>query len=480
MEDSIAKSGYSGAACSSVRGVRCSGVFLMSRSFLTIPFVLIFLALGLVLGSSKAVAIEGGVIRDAEIENILNRWAAPIVDAAGLDPDSVQIYIIDNTVLNAFVAGGQNIFFTTGLLMRAQSVGAITGVLAHEVGHIAGGHLVRTQGALKQAQWTSIIGTLIGAGAMIAAGGGQSGGAGMASLSGGQHIAERQFLHYSRSQESAADQAALNYLEKTGQSAQGLADFLKLVERQSMIADDDIVPYTTTHPLTKDRINVINHHLQTSAYALAEPSPSWVEDHARMRAKLVGFIEPFEWVLRRYPPENESIAAQYARTIAHYRRHDLETALPMMDSLLESEPENPYFHELKGQILFENGYLAEAAPSYRRAVELLPDHATIRVGLARALLGLNRSDLNKEAIATLSKALAQEKDNPTAWNLIGSAYGREGHKGLAALSLAEQFVLTGRKKEAARQAEKALKLIAEKTPSWYRARDILALVDSDQ
>ena len=247
-----------------------------------------------------------------------------------------------------------------------------------------------------------------------------------------------------------------------------------------MVAAGDITPYTTTHPLTEERVNVIEHHLQTSPYTLAEPLPSWVEDHARMRAKLIGFIEPFDQVLLSYPSEDDSIAARYARTIAHYRRHDLEAALPMMDSLLESEPDNPYFHELKGQILFENGYLAESLPFYRRAVELSPDHAMIRVGLARALLGLNRSDLNKEAIATLSKALAREKENPTAWHLIGSAYARQGHKGLAALSLAEQFVLTGRKKEAGLQAEKALELIAEKTPSWYRARDILAFVNSDQ
>ena len=193
----------------------CCGIPVLSggallRCLVTIAVMLV----SLVLGSSKAVAIEGALIRDAEIENMLNRWATPIIEAAGLDPDAVQIYIIDSPVLNAFVAGGQNIFFTTGLLRRSQSVGAVSGVLAHEVGHIAGGHLVRTQSALKQARWTSIIGTLIGAGAMIAAGGGQASGAGAAALSGGYHVAERQFLHYSRSQESAADQAALNYLEK--------------------------------------------------------------------------------------------------------------------------------------------------------------------------------------------------------------------------------------------------------------------------
>ncbi len=430
----------------------------------------------LMTGSFKASAIEGGLIRDAEIENAFSRWASPIIEAAGLDPDAVEIYIIDTPILNAFVAGGQNVFFTTGLLMRSQSVGEVTGVFAHEIGHIAGGHLIRTQSALEQARLTSMIGMFLGAGAIVAGGGG----AGVATLSGGYHVAQRQLLYYSRSQESAADQAALNYLEKTGQSAQGLADFMRLIERESAVSSDDVVPYTTSHPLTKDRINVINHHLHNSSYTSVKPSPSWVEDHARMRAKLIGFIKPFETVLLHYPAEDDSIAARYARTIAHYRRRDLETALPMMDSLLESEPQNPYFHELKGQILFENGRLAEAIPSYRQATGLLPDNALIRIGLSRALLGLNRRDLDKESIAILSRALREEKDNPSAWHLIGMAYGRQGHKGLAALSLAEKFVLTGQTKEAGLQAEKALKLIDEKTPSWYRARDIIALIDADQ
>lgn len=407
-------------------------------------------------------------IRDAEIEELIRRYATPIFNAAGLDAEAVRIYLVNDQRLNAFVAGGQNLFIHTGLLARAEAPNQVIGVIAHETGHIAGGHLARTQEALRNATAQMIIAMVLGAAAAAAGGGNAAGGV----IAGGATLGQRSFLAYSVAQESAADQAALTYLERTGQSAQGLADFLRILAEQDLLSPARQDPYLRTHPLTRSRIESVEAFLQRSQHAKATDPPALVAAHHRMQAKLHGFLDPPGKTFGRYKESDRSVAARYARAIAYYRLPDLPKALALIDGLIAEEPENPWFHELKGQMLFENGRLREALPSYERALQLRPDVALLRVELARVQLELNDPALNKTALAYLNDAIRREDRNGTAWRLLAVAYGRENNIGMSALSLAEGAMISGDRKLAIQQATRAAQLLPPGSPARLRAEDI--------
>jgi predicted Zn-dependent protease len=408
-------------------------------------------------------------IRDAEIEALIRRYATPVFNAAGLDAEAVRIYLVNDARLNAFVAGGQNLFLNTGLLARAESPNQVIGVIAHETGHISGGHLARTQEAMRNATAQMIIAMVLGAAAAAAGGGGNAAGG---VIAGGAGVGQRSFLAYSVAQESAADQAGLGFLERTGQSAQGIADFLRILAEQDLLSPQRQDPYLRTHPLTRSRIESVEAFLQRSKHADAKDPPELVEAHRRMQAKLHGFIDPPGRTFGAYKESDPSVAARYARAIAYYRVPDLPKALALVDGLIAQEPENPWFHELKGQILFENGRVREALPSYERALSLKPEVALLRVELARVQLETNDPALNKTALAYLKEAVRREDRNSTAWRLLAVAYGRENEIGMSALSLAEGAMVTGDRRMALQQATRAVQLLPAGTPGRLRAEDL--------
>jgi predicted Zn-dependent protease len=407
-------------------------------------------------------------IRDAEIEALIRRYATPLFNAAGLDAEAVRIYLVNDARLNAFVAGGQNLFINTGLLARASSPNQVIGVIAHETGHIAGGHLARTQEAMRNATAAMIIAMVLGAAAAAAGGGNAAGGV----IAGGAAVGQRSMLAYSVAQESAADQAGLTYLERTGQSAQGIADFLRVLAEQDLLSPARQDPYLRTHPLTRSRIDTVESFLQHSKYRDAKDAPDLIEEHHRMQAKLHGFIDPPGRTFGLYKESDTSIAARYARAIAYYRVPDLPKALALVDGLIAQEPGNPWFHELKGQILFENGRLREALPSYEQALKLRPNAALLRVELARVQIELGDPALNKTALAYLNDAVRREDRNSSAWRLLAIAYGREDNIGMSALSLAEGAMVSGDRRTAIQQATRATRLLPAGTPGRLRAEDI--------
>ena len=427
-------------------------------------------------------AISGdacALIRDEEIETTIRSWSTPILRVAGLDPGAVSVYIVPEKTLNAFVSGGQNIFLTTGLLMRSEGPGQVKGVIAHESGHIAGGHLARLQEALKNAQLESIIAMVIGAavvGGGVTAGEGQAGAAGTAVVLGGQEIAGRSLLKYTRGQEAAADQAALSYLDRTRQSAKGMEDFIRILSKHESIYVGRGDPYMRTHPLSLDRIEHISNHVANSYFSDVPESPQDVLAHARMRAKLLAFLEPLERTLKEYPERDTSLPARYARAIAYYRKANLARALPLIDGLIMERPDDPYFYELRGQMLFENGHLAKAVQSFKVAVDLKPDSALLLTLLAQAQLELNNPARTKNATTNLVEAVKLEKDNASSWNFLAIAYGRQGEVGFSSLALAEKFLITGENKDARAQAKRAEKAFSHGSPGWMRAQDIITIV----
>lgn len=407
-------------------------------------------------------------VRDAEIENTIRAFATPLFGAAGLDPAATQVHLVNDPSLNAFVANGLNMFINTGLLARSENAGQVIGVIAHETGHIMGGHLARLREGLKGALAESIVALVLGAAAAVASGRPD---AGAAVIAGGLQSAERGILRYNRELESSADQSAINLLDRTGQSAQGLAEFLDILADQELLTENRQDPYVRTHPISRERVEFVRNHVAQSRYSNVPPKREFVEMHARMRAKLHGYIDPPR-ALRLYPETNNALEARYARAMAYSRQPDYPRALAQMDSLIAERPNDAYFIETKGQILFEAGRPAEALPLYERAAQLLPDEALIRIGLAQTQLEFDDPKMTKAAIANLELARRHESDNGSLWRLLTIAYGRDGQLGMTALAQAERAFLQNRKAEARAHAERAERILPSGSPAWLRAQDI--------
>ncbi|MCG8596184.1 MAG: M48 family metalloprotease [Kiloniellales bacterium] len=412
-------------------------------------------------------------IRDTEIENTVRAYSTPIFLAAGLNPQAVDVYLIDDPRLNAFVAGGQNMFLHTGLLLRAETPLQVMGVIAHETGHITGGHIVSRSEEVKKTTAALIASYVLGIGTAIATGRGD---AGVAVIQGGQGAAVASLLAYTRGQEAAADQAAIKLLEVSGYSPRGLLEFFEILGGQEALLSSRQDPYLRTHPLTQDRITSLRAAVAQSRFADTPAPDNLVAMHERMRAKLLGYLTP-EKALRKYSDNDGSLPARYARAIAYLERGEMAAAEAEVDSLIEEFPEDPYFHELKGDILFHGGRVAEARPSYLKAVELLPDAPLIRRALAHVQMEMNQPEMDKQALEHLKFVTQREPRNVTGWRLLAGVQGRLGDKGMSTLAQAEAALAMNKPKEAKGFAQRALKLLPEYSPGWLRAQDIDGLAD---
>jgi len=422
----------------------------------------------LLVGTPLAEAHAVSIIRDAEIENNIRALGTPLFARAGLEPSSVHVYLVNDPSLNAFVAGGQNIFVNTGLIMAADTPNQLVGVIAHETGHISGGHLARLQDALRGASAQNILAFVLGAAAAVAG----APGAGQAITSGGVQVSQRTLLKYTRIQEATADQAAFNYLDDTGQSARGLLEFFEKLGDQEALLTASQDPYVRTHPLTRERIETVRAHVERSPYSDVPDTPAMLAAHARIHAKLWGFLKSPAQTYKRYPSSDVSIPARYARAVAHHRQQRSEQAVAIIDTLIAELPDDPYFHELKGQVLLESGRPDDAVAPYARAVELLPGASLLRVGLGQAQVSARSDQYVDGAIDNLSLASRLTPREPSVWRWLAMAYGRQGDIGMASLATAERYVLIGRMRDAVVQASRAEELLPAGSPSQLHAQDI--------
>ncbi|MFO1070067.1 MAG: M48 family metalloprotease [Geminicoccaceae bacterium] len=440
------------------------------------PFSLRRLSLGLVTATAvlaaSARAEAATLIRDAEIEETVHQITDPVFEAAGLDVEAIDVYLLRDPVLNAFVSGGQNLFINTGLIQRTTDPAQLRGVVAHETGHIAGGHLARAVGARETAMVQTLLGAALGLAAALA-GAPQLG---TAIIAGGATVGQRGLLAFSRTQEQAADQAAVTYLGRIGESPEGLKEFFDTLERQNLrISGTGGNVYLRTHPLTQDRILFMEDQVERSPYRGKPLPPELIEAHKRMVAKLDGFmLEPAQ-AERLHP--SDSVADRYARAIALYRTPDLPAALKAIDELIALEPQNPWFYELKGQMLFENGKLAEAVGPYRDALRYRPSSALLRLGLARALMEQTNPAGVEEAASLLAEAARLEPRNPTMWRFLGIAEGKLGREGASAMALAEGAILAGNKTDAQLYVRRAQQFVTADDPDWIRLQDQLRAVE---
>ena len=447
-------------------GVATETAMRLSRRI--VPLILV-LALGFAwAGPALAQRSPISLIRDAEIERTIKAFAKPLLEVAGIPAESVRVYIVNDGALNAFVAGGMNLFIHTGLIQKAGAPDGLIGVVAHEIGHIAGGHLLRAPEALENVGIEALISYILGA-AVIVAGQGRAGGAIIAT---GTGIAQSSLFQYSRAQEQSADQAGVSYLDATGQSARGLLTTFEILKKQELLATNRQSPYLRTHPLTDDRIEFIRSHLATSRFTDAPTRPEFVALYDRMVAKLDGFLNPPGHTLKKYPESDTSERASYARAVAYHKLADLPRALAELDTLLAAHPDDPHYHELKGQVLFENGHIREAIPAYERAVALLPDEPQLRIGLAQAQIETNDPVLNAVALDHLRRAVLSERTSAIAWRYLGIAYGRAGEFGQSSLALAEEALLRGSKADVLFHTQRAEQTLPEGSPGWLRLQDV--------
>jgi predicted Zn-dependent protease len=439
------------------------------------------LAAALALPAGPARAQESGprlnIVRDGEVEQLLRDYATPIFRAAGVKSEAAKIILVGDRSFNAFVANGQKIFVNVGAIMEAKTPNEIIGVLAHETGHIAGGHLARLRLQLANAQIFAVAGMLMSAGAMVGAARSRNVGADgagmMGAMLGPQEMIRRSLLSYQRGEEQAADVAAVKYLTATGQSAKGLIATLERFQNESLFKTSSMDPYLLSHPLPSDRISALIELARKSPAYNATDSAALQARHDMARAKLVGFTGNAAEIGRRYPLRDMSRPAHYARAISAYRFGRLDEALTQIDALIASAPGNPWFHELKGQVLLEAGRAGQAIEPLRRAAALAPGAAPVRVLLGHAYVATNNPAYAKEAISVLSRVTQQEPENPDAFQFLAMAYERNGDQANALLAAAQGMFVQGRYVEARTQANRAKRVFPEKSPGWLKADDIM-------
>lgn len=427
------------------------------------------LAAGLALSAGQAAAQS--LIRDTEIEEILARDSKPILDAAGIDAKSVEIVLIGSKELNAF-AGPRIMGFNTGLILESDNPNELQGVIAHEVGHLAAGHSAR-RGEMNSAGMRPFLLTM-GLGVLAALAGSPEAAAGLAGSA--SYFGTLGALGYSREQEGRADQAGAALLDKAGLSGLGLAEFFDNFRYQEVFDEARRFAYFRSHPISSDRIESLRRKVEVQPNFHKKDSPEAMAEHAIMKAKLDGFLNPGV-AITKYSEKATDYPSRYARAIAYYQLKEPDRALKLIDVLLSEQPDNPYLWELKGQILFEFGRTEEAEGPQRKSVELKPEAPLLRVNLGQTLIALDDKKKVLEGVTELKRALTQEDDNAVAWRLLAEAHDKLGEDGLARLATAEYNFNIGDKRQARVFAMRAREMLTRGTPEWRRATDIVLVAE---
>jgi predicted Zn-dependent protease len=417
------------------------------------------------------------IIRDTEVEALLRDYADPIFRAAGVGARDADIIIVQDRDFNAFVASGRRMVINTGALLQAKTPNEVIGVIAHETGHLAGGHVENLRNEVARAEAIGAIVGMLGVAAVAAgaaSGSGTTAQAGAAATTMAPGVAMRTLLSYRRAQELAADRAALRFLEATGQSAKGMIETFRGFADQQLFSAQYADPYAQSHPMARDRLEQLEADAQASPYWDSVDGPELQLRHDMMRAKLSGFIDAPTTVERRFPRSDKSLPAQYARAIVAYRSGGARGAVRAIDALIKQAPNYPYFHELKGQALLESGKAKAAIAPLQKAAALAPDAGLIRIMLGHALLQTGDDGLVGEAVANLRAGLDDEPLASIGYRHLAAAYQRQGKQAEAELATAEALFIEGDIESAQNFAKRAQSRFSRGTPGWLRADDIIA------
>ena len=408
------------------------------------------------------------ILRDTETELLFREISAPLIRAAKLDPNNVDVVLLNSPTINAFVDRGQRVYLYSGLLLQADDVNQLQGVIAHELGHVAGGHSIRLAEGSREATGITLATLILGALAMAAG----AGDAGIGIMMMGQRAALGRFLAFSRTQESSADQAGASYLSAAGVTGKGYLQFFgKLQNQEYRLAVYATDSYDRTHPLSNERIAALEEVLKKDPAWDRPVDPRLEALFERVKAKLYGYVNPKQAVIK-YPESDQSIPGHYARAYAYHLGAYPDKALAEAEALLATDPQDPFFLELKGQILLESGRPADAIAPLREATERSGNSPLIASMLGHALISTDKPANFNEAKQVLKSAVGRDNENPFAWYQLGIIYDREGDTSRAALATAERSNLEGNPKLALASAEMAMKGIPAGSPDYLRAQDI--------
>lgn len=432
------------------------------------------------LGIRSAEADSLPLIRDTEIENILKDYTRPLFKVAGLGSNNIEVRIVRHDSFNAFVADGRNVFINSGSLTQAKTPNEVIGVLAHEIGHITGGHLAALRTRIARDQTKALLITALGIGALIAGATSHNdstrelGAAGQGVMMGGNDVLMRSLLAERRSQEAAADQAGLNYLNATRQSGKGMLDTFERFAQQEYISDKFQDPFVRSHPVATDRIAQLRNRVTGSPnYNVTDP-PALQLRHDMMRAKITGYLDRPQIVFNRYPANDNSLPARYARAIARNCSGKCTQALGEVDALIKEQPNNAYFWELKGGLLYQQGQYRDAIPNLRKALQLAGNEEPLmQASLAQAQLGTEDPALLEDSLNLLRRSVVRDGDNSNAYHQLAKAYYKKGLGPQADLSAAQAHFIEGNVKQAQIFAKRAQTKLQRGSPEWIKAEDII-------
>ncbi len=439
---------------------RTSSLWLVSKCFAAMMLASIVIA---------APAAAQGLIRDTEIEQLLNDYARPIFKVAGLGEGRVAMRIVKSDAFNAFVLDGRNVFIHTGALQQADTPNQVIGVIAHEAGHITGGHMAALRARIARDTSRILLARVLGIGVAVATGN-------PAAAAAGDELIMRSLLAERRSQESAADQAGLSFLNKTNQSGRGMLETFERFAQQEYIGDQNKDPFVRSHPVATERLAQLRDSVQKNPTFQIKDAPALQMRHDMMRAKLAGYLTRPQAVFNRYPMSDASMPARYARTIAKFFQggpNAVEAAVADLDLMIKERPDNAYFHELKGDFYKRAGRAKEAIPPLRQALKMANDANLIRVELAQALLATNEPAVIEEAATLLRRSLVEDQ-NSSAYRALGDAQYRQNKQAEAEASLAQAAFLEGDFKQAKNYAERAKRGIPAGSPSALKMDDIIS------
>jgi predicted Zn-dependent protease len=408
------------------------------------------------------------ILRDAETEAMFADMSAGIIKASGLNPRDVQVVLVNDQSINAFVAGGQIVYIHSGLIQAADNANEVQGVIAHEVGHIADGHVITGEAAMKPAMKMTLLSMVLGL-AAVAAG---AGAAGMGIMGLGQSAAMGNYLAFNRVQEATADASAVRYLSDSGTSGRGMITFFKKLQQQEYRYRGEIDPFMQSHPMSGERIGNLSADIQASKAYTNRTDAALEERFRRVKAKLAGYVLPYASTLLLYPERDQSIVAHYARAYAYHKGGYPEKADAEAAALVTAEPNNPYFQEIVGQILLEAGKPKSALTPLRAATEGSRSNPLIATTFGHALIATEDKANLPEAIRVLRVATQRDDDNPWAWMQLGTAYEQSGDEPRAALATAERAQLMGDQRTAMQSARFAMAGIPANSADWIRAQDI--------
>jgi predicted Zn-dependent protease len=410
------------------------------------------------------------LIRDAEIERSLRELARPMINASGLSSRSIRLYVLADDTPNAFVTNSNTIFVHSGLLLKLSTPEQVQAVLAHEVAHIANGHLSRRAINFKDMQRRQTFALALGVAAGVAAG--DAGvGAGIGAAVAGASL--NSFLGHTRAEEAAADISAIRYMKYGGVDPAAMLDVFDMFRGQEMLVPERQSGYARSHPLTRDRIRSVEAYVDANK-PKKKAGPENAYWYARLQGKLSSFLRSPSWTFNRVKAGDNSEVARMRRAVAYLKMPDPENAIAEADALVAMRPEDPYYQELKAQIHFETRRFPQAVVEYERALELAPNQPLILAAYGRALLALKSDEGNEKALAALEKAYRRDSRNPDLLRDLARAYALEGDDGKASLMTAKRYSLMGRKRDAAIHARRAVGLLPNGSPGHRQASDILA------